>query len=90
MNDLARIDLCYSITFEREVRHSPSRLWSAISNAEEVSRWMGYPARIDLKAGGDYFVDFERSGEGGLDGIITRFENQRLLHYCWGLSTSCW
>ncbi len=90
MNDLARIDLCYSITFDRRTRHSPSRVWNAITDPREVSRWMGYPARIDLKAGGDYFVDFERSGEGGLDGIITHFENQRLLHYCWGLSTICW
>ena len=90
MNDLGRIDLCYSITFDRLSPHSPSRIWSAVTDPRQVSRWMGYPARIDLRIGGEYFVDFSRSGAGGLDGAITKIENQRLLHYCWGLSTICW
>ena len=49
MNDqLADIRPAYSLVFERESSHSPERLWHAITDSEEVSRWMSYPARIDL------------------------------------------
>ena len=90
MNDLGKISLCYLMTFDRRSRHSPSRIWSAITDSDEVSRWMGYPARIDLRIGGEYFVDFERSGAGGLDGVIAQVECRRRLQYSWGLSSICW
>ena len=36
MNDLARIDLCYSITFDRRSPHSPWRIWSAVTDPRQV------------------------------------------------------
>ncbi len=90
MSDLGNISVCYAATFDRRSGHSPARLWRAITDPEEVARWMGYPARIDLRIGGDYFVDFERTGDGGLDGVITRIEPEHLLWFSWGLSMICW
>ena len=62
MNDLGKISLCYSVTFDRRSRHSPSQIWSAITDSDEVSRWMGYPAHIDLRIGGqEHFRSDRRS-----------------------------
>ncbi len=68
MNDLGKISLCYSVTFDRRSRHSPSRIWSAITDSDEVSRWMGYyPARIDLRIGGqEHFCRDRRSSGASL------------------------
>lgn len=90
MSDLGKISVLYAVTWDRRSKHSPSRLWWAITDPEEVSRWMNYPARIDLRVGGDYWVDFSRTGEGGIDGVITKIEPERLLWYAWGHTTIKW
>jgi uncharacterized protein YndB with AHSA1/START domain len=90
MSDLGTITRCYTLTFERVSRHSAQRLWRAITDARDVARWMGYPARIDLRVGGDYHVDFSRTGGGALDGVIVRLEPERSLALVWGLSVLAW
>ena len=64
MNELGEITRCYSLRYERRSKHSPERLWRALTDQSELSRWMSYPARVDLRVGGDYAVDFSRTGEG--------------------------
>ena len=90
MKDLGRITRCYSLVYERRSKHPPERLWRALTDRAEVSRWMSYPARIDLRIGGEYFVDFSRTGEGHLDGVIVRIEPARRLAYAWGTSVVEW
>jgi uncharacterized protein YndB with AHSA1/START domain len=90
MSDLGEITRCYSLRYERRSKHSPERLWRAITDPGEVSRWMSYPARIDLRVGGDYFVDFSRTDQGSLDGVIVRIEPGQKLAYVWGLSVVEW
>ena len=88
--DIGRITRCYTVTFHRRSKHSAARLWRAITDPDEVAAWMGAPAKIDLRVGGDYFVDFHGNGEDGLDGIIVRVENERKLGYLWGWSYAEW
>lgn len=91
MSELGKVTRCYTLTYERRSRHPVSRVWRSISDPEEVSRWMRYPARIDLRRGGDYFVDFGSSPDGGaLDGVIVRIEAERSLAVVWGLSVLEW
>lgn len=90
MSDLGRITPCYTMTFERKSKHTADRLWRAITDPEEVGRWMTFPARIDLRVGGDYYVDFGRTNEGAIDGVIVRVEPGRRLAYVWGLSVLEW
>ena len=94
MDDLAEISPCYTITFKRRSKHPVERLWRAITDADEVSRWMSHRARIDLRVGGDYFVDFgapEGAPDGSnLDGIIVRLETQRRLAFVWWMSVLEW
>jgi uncharacterized protein YndB with AHSA1/START domain len=72
------------------LKHSSQRLWAAITNPEEVSKWMSYPARIDLRVGGDWYVDFSRTSERDLDGVIVRIQPERNLAYVWGRSVLEW
>jgi uncharacterized protein YndB with AHSA1/START domain len=90
VSDLAEITPCYTITFNRTSKHPPERLWRAITDPREVERWMSYPTKIDLRVGGEYDVDFSRTMDGGLDGIIVRIEPERRLAYVWGLSVLEW
>jgi uncharacterized protein YndB with AHSA1/START domain len=94
MSDLGEITPCWTITFRRESKHSPRRLWHAITDPEEVSKWMGYPARIDLRPGGDYHLDFSKPHEGDeggeLDGVIVRVEDERFVAIVWGRSVLEW
>ncbi|MET0902403.1 MAG: SRPBCC domain-containing protein [Acidimicrobiales bacterium] len=85
-DDIGVITICYTVKFERRSKHSVARLWRAITEAEEIAAWMGAPARVDLRPGGEYFVDFHGNGEPGLDGILVRVEPEHRLGHVWGLS----
>ena len=90
MTDLGEVTRCYSVRFSRTSRHPAARLWRAITDSDEVSAWMTYPARIDFRVGGDYFVDFSKTDEGELDGVIVKLVPERLLRYAWGTSVVEW
>lgn len=90
MSDLGTITRCYSVRYDRTSNHSAERLRRAITDPAEVTGWMQYPARIDLRVGGEYFVDFAKTDGGMLDGIIVAIEPARLLRYAWGTSIVEW
>jgi uncharacterized protein YndB with AHSA1/START domain len=94
MSDLGEITPCWTITFRRESKHPPQRLWHAITDPEEVSKWMGYPARIDLRPGGGYHLDFSKARPGDdageLDGVIVRVQHEEALAIVWGRSVLEW
>jgi len=91
MNDtFGEISLCYTVTFNRKSKHSARRIWAAITDSREVAQWMDYPARIDLRVGGDWNIDFSSTHQGGLPGVIVRVEPEHVLTYVWGLSVVEW
>lgn len=79
-----------TVTYRRHSKHSPARLWRAITDPDEIAAWMGAPASVDLRFGGNYGFDFHGNGEDGLDGIIVRVERERRLGYVWGWSYVEW
>jgi uncharacterized protein YndB with AHSA1/START domain len=87
---LGTITPCYKIAFERSSRHSPSRIWQAITTSSEVSAWMEYPSTVDLRVGGGWSVDFSRTGGGDFPAVIARIEPERLLTLVDGLSVVEW
>jgi len=90
VSDLGTITRCYSVRYDRNSKHSAERLWRAITDPAEVTAWMQYPARIDLRVGGEYFVDFAKTNSGALEGIIVAVEPNRLLRYAWNTSIVEW
>jgi uncharacterized protein YndB with AHSA1/START domain len=88
-DDIGTITKCYTVIYERRSKHSAARLWRAITEPDEVEKWMGGPAKVDLRPGGEWVVDF--TGEDGvLDGVIVRVEHERQLGYVWGWSYVEW
>ena len=90
IDGMGEITRCYTVTFRRRSRHSPERLWRAITDPDEIAAWMGAPARTEIRVGGEYYVDFQGDGEDALDGIIVRVEPERRLGYVWGRSYVEW
>lgn len=69
----------YSMRFHRRCRCSATRLWQAITDPSEASRWIGRRTRIDLRPGGEWHVDPGPGGEEGLSGTIVRIVPGRSL-----------
>lgn len=65
--------------FERLLRHPVEVVWQAITEPDEVDRWMGTRPEIDLRPGGRYIT---RHGTGDVvTDRITRLEPPRLLEH---------
>jgi len=89
-NELGEISACSTIVFERRSKHSAERLWRAITDPDEVGKWMGYPAKIDLRIGGDWYVDFSETNDGDLGGVIVRIDPGRHVAFYWRLTVVEW
>ena len=88
--NLGKIERAYSIQYDRLTASTPAAVWDAITKPHIVSKWMGYPARIELRIGGDYFLDFGADSGENLDGVIVALESEKSLRYSWGLSVLEW
>lgn len=88
MNEVCRVTDCYTITFERSSRHSAARVWRAITEPAEVGAWLEGRATIDLRRGGEWFVDY--GGDDTIDAIIVHVEKERRLAFVWGSSVVEW
>jgi uncharacterized protein YndB with AHSA1/START domain len=88
--DLGEITKCYTLTYNRRSKHSPARLWKAITDGDEINKWMDYPSKVDLRVGGEWHVDFSRTDDGEIPGVIVRVEPEKVLTYTWGLSVIEW
>lgn len=79
---LLRVDL------ERHLAQSPHRVWKALTRAKEVSAWMKFPAHINARPGGAWFVDF--GPRGSIDAVVCTLEAPFVLGYVWGDSVVRW
>jgi len=68
------------LRFEKKLAHPPEKVWSAITEPAQLSRW--YPMKVtemDLQVGGKVTID---DGEGNIySGRITELEPQRVFAY---------
>jgi uncharacterized protein YndB with AHSA1/START domain len=65
--------------FERLLRHPVEVVWQAITEPDELERWMGTRPEIDLRPGGRYIT---RHGTGDVvTDRVTRLEPPRLLEH---------
>jgi uncharacterized protein YndB with AHSA1/START domain len=87
--NIGEITKCYTVTFKRRSKHSAARMWRALTDPDEVQKWMGGPSKVDLRPGGAWIVDFE-GNDGVLDGVIVRVEQEKQLGYVWGWSYCEW
>lgn len=69
------------IQLEREIDHSPARVWEMLTNSVHLARWLA-PGVIELRPGGKVQLDFGNSGT-PIDCHIRACEPPRLLAYSW-------
>jgi uncharacterized protein YndB with AHSA1/START domain len=65
----------HTVVFRRELPHNVERVWSAITDVDEIARWFIAPAEIDLRPGGRY--QFSHIFEGTLGAV----EPPRLIEF---------
>ncbi|MGB8479406.1 MAG: SRPBCC domain-containing protein [Acidobacteriaceae bacterium] len=87
-DSIASVETMYRLDWERAYPQSLERVWSALSNAEEITAWMKFPTQLEPRVGGKVHIEF--SAEGSLEGIVCNFEPQQLLIYTWGDSLVNW
>jgi uncharacterized protein YndB with AHSA1/START domain len=87
-DSIATVETLYRLDWDRTYLQSLQRLWSAISNAEEITAWMKFPSQLEPQVGGKVHIDF--SAQGSLEGIVCNFEPPHLLIYTWGDSLVNW
>jgi uncharacterized protein YndB with AHSA1/START domain len=82
--DLGEVTRSYTITFMRRSKHSAARLWRALTEPDEVAKWLDGAVQIDLRVGGDYIVFAETKSRE--ECVIVRIEPERSLAYVWGMN----
>ncbi|HKN59892.1 MAG TPA: SRPBCC domain-containing protein [Candidatus Acidoferrales bacterium] len=87
-DSLAKLAPIYRLDFDREYAESLHRVWLAISDEAEVSKWMQYPVKLELQVGGAIRVDF--APDEPLEGIICALCAPKHLAYLWGDSFVRW
>ncbi len=58
MKNGATVTSVSNIRFDRRLAHPIDRVWMAITDGNRVAAWLEYPTKIDLRIGGNVFVDF--------------------------------
>ncbi len=71
-----------AIDRQLDFRASPERLWRALTEDGELASWFGQRAQLDLRAGGDGWLEFE--GYGRVPVRIDVFEPVTRLSWRWG------
>jgi uncharacterized protein YndB with AHSA1/START domain len=89
VNDsIAAVETIYRLDWDRAYRQPLERVWTAISDPEEITAWMKYPTKLEPRVGGAIHIDF--SSQGSLEGTVCNFEPPHLLIYTWGDSLVNW
>jgi uncharacterized protein YndB with AHSA1/START domain len=71
-----------AIDRQLDFRASPERLWRALTEDGELASWFGQGAQLDLRPGGDGWLEFE--GYGRVPVRIDVFEPVTRLSWRWG------
>jgi uncharacterized protein YndB with AHSA1/START domain len=71
------------LRFERRLRHSPERVWRALTERDELVRWHPTPPRFEPGVPGT--VSYPSGlGPAMPDGEITEYDAPRTLAHAWG------
>jgi uncharacterized protein YndB with AHSA1/START domain len=68
------------IRFERNLTHTIGKVWSALTEPDQLHQWLASPAQIELRVGGRVHLV---PGQLIVDSTVTALEPRRLLAYGW-------
>ena len=83
----------WTLVFVRELRHSPERVWTALTEPEELPAWSPYTADRSLATPGDATLTMFAGAEEEADRLpasVTLAEPPHLLEYTLGSDLLLW
>jgi uncharacterized protein YndB with AHSA1/START domain len=73
-----------ALRFERSFKHPVERVWSAVSEPDEMHHWFPAAVMVDLRPGGAMSFEFDDPDAPTTTGEITELDPPRLLAFSWG------
>jgi uncharacterized protein YndB with AHSA1/START domain len=82
---LSMVDGRPTLRFERRLKHSPGKVWQALTEPDDLATWFPANVRIhELRPGGRLEFVFPDGAGPTLDGVITELVPEQVLAYSWG------
>lgn len=81
---LEQADERWQLRFVRRLPHSPEKVWRAITEEEQVSKWFPCDIVGERAAGAALQFVFRENEGPTIEGRMTAFEPPRLLEMTWG------
>lgn len=81
----------WTLTFVRDLRHPPEKVWAALTDPAQLREWLPYTANRDLSSPGPAtltMVDGDVAED--LAAEVTRAEPPTLLEYSWATDRMRW
>lgn len=79
------------LVFRRRMRHSPARVWAALTDPARLSQWAPYTADRHLTSpGAAVLTMIDGQSSQRLAGEVLRAEEPRLLEHLWGEGVLRW
>ena len=72
-----------TLHFERLYDFTPDELWTALTDPEQIQRWLARATRFELQVGGEVQLDFGETEDERAAGVITELEPGRMREYTW-------
>lgn len=73
-------DRC-AVRFEQHFDATPTELWAALTDPEQLRGWLADTTRFELHVGGA--VEFDFGGGSTEQGVVRQLEAERLIEYTW-------
>jgi uncharacterized protein YndB with AHSA1/START domain len=81
----------WTLIFVRELRQPPERVWTALTDPDELDRWAPFRPDRDLGQPGDaVLVMVDGDERQPMPGVVMRAEAPALLEYSWGADLLRW
>ena len=81
----------WTLIFMRDLRHPPTKVWTALTDPDQLARWAPFLASRDLTTtGGATLTMVDGDVRQELPATVTRSEPHNLLEYTWGTDVLRW
>jgi uncharacterized protein YndB with AHSA1/START domain len=86
-----RADGQWTLVFTKELHHAPEKVWTALTDPDQLGRWAPYTADRDLSSPGDVTLTMiDSDSPTDLQCKVTHAEPTTLLEHSWGDATLRW
>ena len=81
----------WTLVFVRTLRHSPEKVWEALTDPARLREWAPYTADRDLSSPGDVTLTMiDGDSEEELPATVVRAERPTLLEHTWATDLLRW